>query len=313
MGWFITGIVVLILAILVGIGSIAMRKPEEPAEGSSRRAYEKYDEARTTKKFGYGLAGALTVIGLILWGAGSLYTQDPGEGVVLRSISGEVVGETSEPGFHTKAPWVSASKWDIRDNTMQYLADGKVDYSGGSAVGPRITVQDKDGVDADIDLTLRYSIEGDKVDDLYSRFGSQENLLTKVVEPGIRSATREIPVAYSTLDILNKRAEIQAEVKERLTNEWADLGIVVEDVDVQEIVQPQEIKDSNAAQAAAQALVETEKARLEQAKIEAQKNEVKTEALTPEILTQQYIEALKGGTVFVVPEGSTPMIQVPQK
>lgn len=312
MGWLITGIVLLILAVLVGIVALNIKR-EEVTDGMSRYDRERAENNAVAKKFGFGLSGLLVVVSLVLFGAGSIYTQDPGEGVVLRSISGEVVGETSEPGFHTKAPWVSASKWDIRDNTMQYLADGKVDYSGGSAVGPRITVQDKDGVDANIDLTLRYSIEGDKVDDLYSRFGSQENLLTKVVEPGIRSATREIPVAYSTLDILNKRAEIQSAVKDRLTNEWADLGIVVEDVDIQEIVQPEAIKDANAQKAAAQALVETEKAKLEQARIEAEKNEVKTEALTPEILTQQYIDALKGGTVFVVPEGSTPMIQVPKK
>jgi regulator of protease activity HflC (stomatin/prohibitin superfamily) len=297
MGWFVISIIVAVLAVLAFLGSGAISKEERGGE---------------TRRFGFKIAGGLVVLALIFAGFGSLYRQDPGEAKVLRSISGEVIGETYEAGFHGKAPWVSATTWDIRDNTVSYIAGGETNYTGGDATGPRITVQDKDGVDADIDLTLRYSIKGDRVSDLYSRFGSQENVLTKVIEPGIRSAMREIPVTYTTLGLLNKRAEIQAEVKERLTKEFDVLGIVVEDVDIQEIVQPEAIKNANAEKAAAQALVDTEKARLEQAKIEAQKNATKSKELSPEILQQQFIEAIaKKGFVVITENGAVPMLQMP--
>jgi regulator of protease activity HflC (stomatin/prohibitin superfamily) len=299
MGWFVISIIVGVLALIALFGSGAISKEENGGE---------------TRRFGFKIAGGLVVLALVFAGFGSIYRQDPGEAKVLKSISGEVIGETYEAGFHGKAPWVSATTWDIRDNTISYIAGGETDYNGGDAEGPRITVQDKDGVDADIDLTLRYSIEGDQVSDLYSRFGSQENVLTKVIEPGIRSAMREIPVTYSTLALLNKRAEIQAQVKDRLTKEFDVLGIVVEDVDIQEIVQPEAIKSANAEKAAAQALVDTEKARLEQAKIEAKKNAAKSKELSPEILQQQYIEAIaKSGFVVIAPEGVTPMLQVPNR
>ena len=295
MGWFIAACIIIVIAVVIALIALAAGAPED------RR---------------FGLFGALgvAVVGVIVGLLGTFYTQDPGEGVVLRSVSGEVVGETYTSGFHSKAPWVSAQKWDIRDNTVSYVADGTTDYTDGSATGPRITVQDKDGVDANVDLTLRYSIEGDQVGDLYSRFGEQENVITKVIEPGIRSAMREIPVTYSTLDILNKRAEIQTQVKDRLTKEFGELGVIVEDVDIQEIVQPEQIKQANAEKAAAQAQVEREYSLLEQAKVEAQKNAAKSKELSPEILQQQYIEAIaKSGFVVVAPEGVTPMLQLPQK
>lgn len=299
MGWFVVSIIVGVLALIALFGSGAISKEENDGE---------------TRRFGFKVAGGLVVLTLITAGLGSFYRQDPGEAKVLKSISGDVVGETYESGFHVKAPWVSATTWDIRDNTISYVAGGDKDYTGGDAEGPRITVQDKDGVDANIDLTLRYSIEGDQVSDLYSRFGGQEAVITKVIEPGIRSAMREIPVTYSTLDILNKRAEIQTQVKERLTKEFEVLGIIVEDVDIQEIVQPEAIKNANAEKAAAQALVDTEKARLEQAKIEAQKNATKTKELSPEILQQQFIEAIaKKGFVVITENGAVPMLQMPKQ
>lgn len=256
-----------------------------------------------------GLAGAA----LVTAGIGSVYSQDVGEAKVLRSISGQVVGESTAPGFHAKAPWISAIGWDIRDNVVEYIGGGETNYSGGSATGARITVQDRDGVDAAVDLTVRYSIAGDKVEELYARFSTQQNLVTKLIEPGIRSAMREIPAQYGSLELLNKRADVQTQVRDALVDEWADAGIIVEDVAIQEIVQPENVKAAFAAAQEARTAVETEKANLDKAKIEAEKNAVATEALTPEILADRYIAALnKAGTIYVVPEGSTPMLQLPE-
>lgn len=306
---FIVGAVLLLAALIFGITALRLDPGDRPDQSYIRR-YAEWESRTKARKLGWPILGLGVILFAVCTGTGSFYTQDPGEGVVQRSISGEVVGETWDSGFHMKPFWVSAQKWDIRDNTVQYIAGGEQGYDSGSVTGPRITVQDADGVDANFDLTVRYSIKGDHVGDLYSRYGAQENVLSKVVEPGIRSAMREIPVTYSTLDILNERAAIQEQVRERLDKEFSPLGIVIEDVDIQEIVQPEAIKKANAAKAAALASVETEKAKLEKAKIEAKKNQVKTEALTPEILQQQYIEAIKNGTVFVIEEGSTPILDL---
>lgn len=319
MGWFITGCIVIGLAVLLGLIALAVKVPAMPEDADSygaRDAVRSHDEAWSTKRFGLIAAVALAVVGAVLWGLGSFYTQDPGEAKVIKSISGDVQEQPSvSAGFHGKAPWESAATWDIRDNTMSFAGadDKNVNFNGGDVAGPRITVQDSNDVDAFVDMTVRYSIEGDRVVDLYSGYGNQEDLFIKVVEPDVRSAVREAAGKFSTDTIVTERAEFQAEIRDVLEAKWAAenfTGVVIESVSVQETVQPEEIKAANAAKAAALVNVETEKARLEQAKIEAQKNAAKTKELSPEILTQQYIDAMKDGTIFVVPEGSTPLVQI---
>lgn len=49
-------------------------------------------------------------------------------------------------------------------------------------------------------------------------------------------------------------------------------------------------------------------ANIAEAEGQAEANRFLTESLSPEILTQRYIDALNEGTVFVVPEGSTPLV-----
>ena len=268
---------------------------------------------RNSTKLKVAAAGAgAGLLAVLVAGSMSIYTQDVGEAKVLRSVSGSVIGESTESGMHFKAPWVKAISWDIRDNVVEYVGTGETNHSGGSATGPRITIQDRDGVDANIDLTVRYSIAGDKVEELYSRFSSQGNLLTKLIEPGIRSAMREIPAQYGSLELLNQRGDVQIQVRDALIAEWAEDGIVVEDVSIQEITQPDNVKGAFAKAQEARTSVEAEKANLERAKIEAEKNQVATAALTPEILTDRYIAALReAGTIYVVPEGSTPMLSLP--
>jgi len=317
---FVTFIIFAALAVAGGIASVIASKAtkvqvdEVYDEGSYRpRRVETTVKDPAPRRIALTATGALAGLAVLFAGIGSVYLQDVGEAKVLRSFTGEIVGESTTEGAHLKAPWVKAVGWDVRDNVVEYAGEGETNYSGGSATGPRITVQDGDNVDANLDLTVRYSIDGDKVEELYARFSTQQDLVTKLVEPTIRSAMREIPAQYGSKALLNERADVQTKVREALVAEWAEAGIIVEDVDIQEIVQPDNVKAAFAAAQEARTAVETEKANLDKAKIEAEKNAVATEALTPEILTDRYIAALsKASTIYVVPEGSTPMLNLPQ-
>ncbi len=51
-------------------------------------------------------------------------------------------------------------------------------------------------------------------------------------------------------------------------------------------------------------------ARVVEAQAEADANRLLSELLTPQVLEQRRIEAMREGTVFVVPEGATPLVQV---
>ncbi|MDM7854538.1 prohibitin family protein [Cellulomonas alba] len=270
-----------------------------------------------------GAGTALLVLAASVLVAASYYSQDAGEARVLRSFTGQLVGQTTTQGAHWKAPWVSAINYDIRNNTVTYIGDGKQgDHSGGSATGEQITFQDKDGVTGNLDVVVRYSIRGEAVLEIYKEFKTQESFVSKVVTNDVRSIARNIPAGYSTIEVYNNRAKLEADIQQALEDRWAENGLVVDRVTLQEIRYSDDVKqrfdDAQAARIAVEkAEAEQQQAAVEAAtkKIEAQgtadANAVLSKSLTPQVLQQRYIDALtKASTVYVVPQGSTPMVGV---
>ena len=111
---------------------------------------------------------------------------------------------------------------------------------------------------------------------------------------------------------------------EALGNNWADSGVVVESVQVQDIRYADSITEAYANAQSAQ--VEQQRAQNEQdtARIEAEtkaieaegianSNRILAESLTPEVLQQNYYDTLREigdkGNLVVVPEGSQPIVQ----
>ena len=52
-----------------------------------------------------------------------VYSLDVGEVAVIRNLGGSVSGSQSEAGFHAKAPWQSAVKYDTRNNLINFYGD----------------------------------------------------------------------------------------------------------------------------------------------------------------------------------------------
>lgn len=278
------------------------------------------------------IPGAVTVLaGVIIagitFGIGGFYTQDPGEAVVLKSFTGTVVGQTSTDGLHTKAPWVSASSYDIR-NQQVIMAHSKGD-EGQGANGPQITIQDKEGVSANVDITVRYSIDPEAVTDIYKRYGSQENFISRFIENDIRAGVRLVPTEYTTLEFLTTgRAPAEAGIYDYLAERWAGSGVKVESVSLQEVRYSDDVKSRFDAAQSARIEIEKAQAELEatevsaqqktvQAEAEAEANRTLAESLTPEILSQRYLDTLnsigKNGNLVVVPEGFNGMMNMPAK
>lgn len=251
----------------------------------------------------------------------STYIQNVGEAKVLKSWSGEVVGQDVESGFAWKAPSTREVNFDVRNQQATYNGNGE----GDNVTGPQITVTDKDGVRSDVDLQVLYSIKPDAVTDIYYEHQNQETFKSRVVEQDIRSVTRTIPGKFSTQQLLNDRAGVEKAVFDALTERWTEKGIILESVALQEVRPPSEVLARYADAQSAQAQVAKEKALLEAAEVKAQQkiveataeaeaNNVLTKSLTPEVLQQRQLDTLRAigekGNLVVVPEGSTPMVQV---
>ena len=275
------------------------------------------------------LCGGLIALGLFV-GLGlpsTVYTQDVGEVVVLRNWGGQLAGYTENAGFHLKYPWQNTIDYDIRNNIINLYRDTAYSYDNGTANGMEVTIYDKSGTQANVDVQVIYSLNPDAAIDLYTKYQEQSNFVQIVAVNNVRDAARNASGQFSTIDMLTNREQYAKAIYDRLASDWEKIGLHVEEVNVQDIRYTQEIIDAyNSAQKTeiskveAQNQQETERVKAEtevmKAAKEAEANKIRSESLTPEILQQEYIEALRelgngAGNVIVVPEGTMPVITTP--
>lgn len=283
------------------------------------------NEEYPRSNFTWKVAIIPALIAVVCIGLGSVYAQDAGEVIVIKGLGGTLDGYTEETGFHVKAPWQSTISYDVRNNLINLYRDTEYSYDGGAAQGACVTVNDKGGASADIDLQVVYSLNADSALNLYRDYGTQEKFTSDVILNDVRAVAREVAGRYDTITLLTNRGEFTKGLRDALTTRWGDMGLNVEQVSIQDVRYPDAIKDRYAeAQAAevakSKALNEQETAKVEaqtksiEAQGEADANRVVSESLTPEVIQQHYIDTLgeigKSGNLVVVPEGSTPMVSV---
>ena len=252
-----------------------------------------------------------------------IYAQDPGESIVIQNWGGSLAGHSEDAGFHLKAPWQGTVKYDVRNNILSFVGSGDEDYVGGSCKGPSLTINDKGGASADIDVQVNYALDPGYVETLYADYGTQESFVHAICAVDIRATAREVAGSMDTMTILTNRGDFSDALYDALDKKWSKYGIHIEQVNVQDVRYPTAIHEaySKAQQAEidkATALNQQEVAKteadtkVEVAKREAEANQALTASLSPEILQQRYIEALEKaaeqGCLIVVPEGSQPIV-----
>lgn len=317
------------LGLVGGVAAVVLHRANKKAMDSYEDELEDFDNGnrrfRPDKPVLINpLIGAVPIaVGAAIVLLNSFYAQDIGEAVVLRNFGGSIAGHTSEAGLHLKAPWQDAIDWDIRNRQINFFKDSEYAYDGGSYEGAEVSINDASGTKANIDIRVIYSLDADKVEDLYAEYGTQEAFVTNYVSNDLRATAREVAGGYDTLTLLTDRAKFTDAVQAALTEQWKGNGVIVEQVQVQDIRYAESITeayaDAQSAEVAKQKALnaqETAKVEAETKKIEAQgeadANAIMTQSLTPEVLQQRYIDALKSigknGNLVVVPEGSQPIV-----
>ena len=314
-----------ILAIVLGLLALAAL-----AAGFFLPKADSYNDPSPARRISKLVSAALGAVTIIILAFTMVYAQDPGEAKVLKSWSGAVEGppDTTE-GFSIKAPWVDAIDYDIRNQQAAYVGNGQDDFNGKKPNGPQITIQDKDGVSANFDVVVRYSIRPDKVSDVYREFGAQENFRARLIDQDIRSVVRNAPAKYATLDVLTRRGEVEKAITDALADRWEAQGVQVESVALQEIRYPDDVRQKYADAQNARTEIVKAQAELEAAQISAQQKVVQAQAeadansklaasLTDPILRQRYLDTLKelakAGNLVVVPaDGGNQIINIPAK
>jgi regulator of protease activity HflC (stomatin/prohibitin superfamily) len=327
MGIFITALILLVIAIALFV----VAKVKKFTYTEEKRYSDNI--TKTTKVPNRVLAGVGTILALVgillLWNQ-SAYSQGVGEARVIRSWTGSIVGLNDKAGLAFKAPWDDLITYDILNkqaifsNPANVHEDQKKDVVGGE-----ITVSDKDGVTANVDVAVRYSIRPDKVVDIYTSNGDQKAFESKVVTQDMRAIVREVPNTLNTIDVITKRADLEAKIVKALQDRWESQGVQVNSVSLQDVRYPQSVTDAYAAAQNSRTAATKAQADLDAAKISAQQqvvsaqaqaqaNEILSKSLTPEILQQRQLDVLsqfgaKGNAIVIQGGSGTPLIQVPSK
>lgn len=328
MATFVIGIIALLIAIPCIVFNVRTKIPE-PVEDVDilGKPHVKNETDIKTVKFARSCARGAAVVCLVFFfvfaGFSCIYTQDTGEVCVIRNLGGSLAGSTSEAGFHVKAPWQDVITYDVRNNLINFYGDTEYKVNGGSYDGKQVSINDKSGANANVDIQVNYSLNPDSALNLYSEYGTQESFVEKYISNDVRAVTREVSGKFDTVTMLTDRSQFTKAIQDALTKKWNKIGLTVEQVSVQDVRYPKSITDSySQAQAAevakqkAQNEQETAKVQAETKKIEAQgeadANAVLAQSLNDQVLQQHYIDALKDvgkeGNLVVVPNGSTPMI-----
>lgn len=316
-----------IFFIIVGILIVALSAEIQAQYKEKYEAYVKAEKSwrsEPEKPIAFGKAAFIPLVFAIICVVVSMvYAQDVGQVTVIRNWGGSLAGTSIDAGFHTKAPWQDVIKYDIRNNVLSFMGEEENDqFKGGSANGSHVTINDKGGASATIDIQVNYSLDPMAAEELYANYGTQENFVKSICAVDIRAVPREVSGKFDTISILTARGEFTNAVQEALTAKWKKYGLIVEQVSIQNVVYPESIVNSYAAAqsaeiAKAQALNEQETAKVKaetkiiEAQADAEANKLLSESLTPEVVQQHYIEALaKAGKLFVVPSDSMPIISM---
>lgn len=263
-------------------------------------------------------AGLLAITCIVL---SCLFTQDVGQVIVLKNWGGSIAGTSSEAGFHAKTPWQDTITYDIRNNVLSFMGNEEEDqFEGGSANGSAVTINDKGGASATIDIQVNYSLDPSAAEELYANYGTQENFVKSICAVDIRAVPREVSGQFDTISILTARGDFTNAVQDALTEKWEEYGLHVEQVSIQNVVYPESIvaayakaQSAEIAKAEAQNQQETAKVQAEteviKAEAQARANELLAQSLTDNVVTQHYIDMLaETDNLVVVPSDSTPVI-----
>jgi regulator of protease activity HflC (stomatin/prohibitin superfamily) len=268
MGWFVFGIILALTAL--GL-IIASRFSISDSDGENYRL-------KGLALIGL-VVGALALICVI---AASVYTQDPGEVVVIKGASGSINDVDTSSGFGVSAPWNKKIGFNIRNQRIEMFSNAGGQGSDGAA----ITAPLENGSNVGVSITVTYSIESDEsgIEDIYRQYRSQDTLLDLRLKPDIRDEVRIATAKFNAFEVKQARSQVSSDVRDALEESWDELGVVVNDVNLGDLSLDDATEEALKRVNERQAEAEAARADLERAQIDAEKT--KTEALAEQAADQ---------------------------
>mmetsp|Transcript_3463 Transcript_3463/g.5014 ORF Transcript_3463/g.5014 Transcript_3463/m.5014 type:complete len:276 (+) Transcript_3463:53-880(+) len=190
----------------------------------------------------------------------SFTTVSPGEvGIVVTHGNLRALG----PGRHQVRPFVS--EIDHMTTKTQLLEQEHV-------------IPTKEGLAVQLETAVQYRLDTGKAKDVYKEVGKEYS--EKIIAPAAASTIRSLTSNVEAKALYtNGRDEIQADMKEQLTEALAPRGIIIENAFLKGIVLPQQLRKSIELKAQAEQEAEQMEFKLEQERQEAERKAIEAQGI----------------------------------
>lgn len=177
-------------------------------------------------------------------------------------------------------------------------------------------------------VAVNYHLNGNTVNTLYQNVGLEYR--ARIVDPAISESLKAVTAQYTAEDLISKRSEVSAQVKETLTNKLAQYNMVLDEINITEFKFSAEFDNAIEQKQIAEQQALKSKLDLERIKIEKEQEITRAQAqaealrlqkqeVTAELIQLRQIEAqLKAiekwdGHLPNVTGGAVPFINVDQQ
>jgi regulator of protease activity HflC (stomatin/prohibitin superfamily) len=222
-----------------------------------------------------------------IMGSSMFKVVHPGERAVIfrKFTTGLDKEHIYSPGFYIIAPWNDFYVYDVREQSREETMD----------------ILDKNGLAINVDVTVRFNPEYDKIGYLHEKFGKR--YVDVLVVPEVRSAVRTVMGKYIAEEIYStKRTEVEREIIQEtadiLKRNYIDMkALLIRSIKLPErIRQAIDTKLQQEQEALAyQFKLEKEKSEAERKRIEAEgiakANDIINKSLTDKLLKMKGIDA----------------------
>jgi regulator of protease activity HflC (stomatin/prohibitin superfamily) len=158
------------------------------------------------------VAVVVAVMGLAIFGM--IFNVGVGEaGMIVDPLFGSISDPVIGPTFGIKAPWTSLTTVTYARETLGMWGDGSDEFADYAA----IDCFSKDQLEMQVDIMVRWSVDPNKLKDLYRSYPSL-NWEDKAVASLVREHIRYITKQYTAVQTIELRDQIGLEIEQELTD-----------------------------------------------------------------------------------------------
>ena len=184
----------------------------------------------------------------------SMYTVDEGHVGIIKRF-GEAT-EQVNPGLHTKIPFVDTVEM-LEIRTRKNVE--------------KLRAATHEQMPLTAEVSINWTVNREEAFDLFKSYGGLTQFESRILDPKLRSATKDALARYKAEELIQNRSQVIARIEELLLDEMKAYPVKLDSAQIEDLVLPQKYIQSIETKQTEKNLAAAEKHRLERQKLEAQR------------------------------------------